>query len=107
MFIVSNEAMQSAMSLRERIADTVKRVECIAELENMIRMKESHIARAEWSSCCSNICCDLRSQIDSELQMLQNTLEVLRRDDSAQAASLLEDYINSLQKNYRPEPEHW
>ena len=38
MFIVSKEAMQSAMSLRERIADTGKRVECIAELENMIRI---------------------------------------------------------------------
>jgi len=106
MFIISNEAMHSAMSLREKIADREKRTECIAELEDMIKIKESHLARAEWSSCCSNIC-NLRSQIDSELQMLQNTLEVLRRKDSKQAVSLLEDYINSLHKNYRPEPEHW
>lgn len=106
MFIISKEAMHSVMSLREKIADPGKRAECIADVENMIKIKESHLARAEWSSCCSNIC-NLRSQIDSELQMLQNTLEVLKKEDSTQAASLLEDYIDSLQKNYRPEPEHW
>jgi len=106
MFIISKEAMHSVMSLREKISNTGKREECLAELENMIRIKESHLARAEWSSCCSNIC-NLRSQIDNELQMLQNTFEVLKREDSTQAASLLEDYIDSLQKNYRPEPEHW
>ncbi len=105
MFIISKEAMHSVMSLREKIADTGKRAECLAELENMIKIKESHLARAEWSSCCSNIC-NLRSQIDSELQMLENTLEVFRKKDSTKASSLLEDYIASLQKNYAPEPEH-
>jgi hypothetical protein len=38
--------------------------------------------------------------------MLQNTLEALRKEDNTKAASLLEDYIASLQKNYRPEPNH-
>jgi hypothetical protein len=106
MFIISKEAMHSVMSLKQKVADPGKRAECLAELENMIRTKESHLARAEWSSCCSNMC-NLRSQIDNELQMLQNILEVLKRQDTTQAASLLEDYIDSLQKNYRPEPEHW
>jgi len=105
MLIISNESMHSVMSLREKIADPEKRAECIADLENMIDIKESHLARAEWSSCCSNIC-NLASQIDSELHMLQNTLEALRREDNTKAASLLEDYIASLQKNYSPEPNH-
>jgi hypothetical protein len=106
MFIISKEAMHSVMSLREKISDTEKKAECLAELENMIKIKESHLARAEWSSCCISMC-DLRSQIDNELQMLQNTLEVLKKEDSTQAAALLEDYIDSLQKTYMPEPEHW
>lgn len=106
MFIITKEAIHSVMSLREKMSDPKRRTECLADLENMIKIKESHLARAEWSSCCSNMC-NLRSQIDSELQMLQNTLEVLKRGNSTKAASLLEDYINSLQKNYRPEPEHW
>ena len=107
MFIISKETIDSAMSLREKIYDPEKRPECIAELENMIKIKESHLARADWGSCCGNIC-NLRSQIDNELQMLQNTLEILRKgDDSTKASSLLEDYIAFLQKTYSPEPEHW
>ena len=106
MFIISKEAMDSVVSLREKISDKKKKADCLAELENMIKIKESHLERAEWSSCCSNIC-NLRSQMDNELQMLQNTLEILRKGDSTKASSLLENYIDSLQKSYRPEPEHW
>ena len=106
MFMISKETMHSVMSLREKIADPGKRAECIADVENMIKMKESHLARAEWGTCCGNIC-NLVPQIESELQMLHNILEVLRNEDSTKAASLLEDYIAFLQKNYSPEPDHW
>jgi len=106
MFMISKETMDSVMSLREKIADPEKRAECIADVENMLKMKESHLARAEWGSCCGNIC-NLAPQIDSELQILQNTLEVLRKEDSTKASSLLEDYIAFLQESYIPEPEHW
>lgn len=106
MLMISKETMHSVMSLREKIADPEKRTECIADVENMIKIKESHLARAEWGSCCGNIC-NLASQIDSELQMLQNILDVLRKGNSTKASSLLEDYIAVLQKNYSPEPEHW
>jgi len=105
MFMISKETMHSVMALKEKLADPDKRAECIADVENMIKIKESHLARAEWSSCCGNIC-NLAPQIDSEIQMLQNILEVLRNGDSPKAASLLEDYIASLQKNYSPEPDH-
>jgi hypothetical protein len=105
MFMISKETMNSVMSLREKIADPGKRAECIADVENMIKIKESHLARAEWGTCCGNIC-NLVPQIDSELQMLHNILEVLRKGDSTKTASLLEDYIAFLQKNYSPEPDH-
>jgi hypothetical protein len=106
MLMISKEAMHSVMSLKEKIADPKKRAECIADVENMIKIKESHLARAEWGSCCGNIC-NLASQIDSELQMLQNTLEILKKGNSTKASSLLEDYIAFLQESYSPEPEHW
>jgi hypothetical protein len=106
MFTISKETMNSVMSLREKIADPKKKAECIAELENMIKMKESHLARADWGSCCGNIC-NLVPQIDTELQMLQNTLEAVKEGDGTKAASLLDDYIAFLRKNYTPEPEHW
>jgi hypothetical protein len=105
MLMISKEAMESVISLRGKIADPEKKSECIADLENMITIKQSHLARADWGSCCGNVC-NLAPQMDSELQMLQNILGVLR-EDSTRAASLLDDYIAFLQENYRPEPDHW
>jgi hypothetical protein len=105
MLMISKEAMESVMSLRGKIADPEKKAECIADVENMITIKQSHLARADWGSCCGNIC-NLAPQMDSELQMLQKILEVLR-EDSTRAASLLEDYIAFLKESYRPEPDHW
>src|SRR4030042_6753264 len=99
MFMISKETMNSVMSLREKMGDQKKKAECIAEVENMVKMKESHLARAEWGSCCGNIR-NLAPQIDSELQVLQNTLEALKKKDGQKASSLLEDYIALLKKNY-------
>ena len=73
MLVISKETLSSVMSLREKIADPEKRSECITDIENMIKIKESHIARAELASCCGNLC-NLVPQIESELQMLQNIL---------------------------------
>ncbi|MHC1578708.1 MAG: hypothetical protein ACXQTH_03100 [Dehalococcoidia bacterium] len=104
--MISKETMNSVTSLRDKIADPEKRSECIADVENMISIKESHLARADWASCCGNIC-NLVPQVEGELQMLQNTLEILRKGDGTKASSLLEDYIACLRENYIPEPEHW
>ncbi len=105
MFIISKETMNSVMSLRDKIADPGKSPECIADVEDMIKMKESHMARADWGTCCGDICC-LVPQIESEIQMLQSILEALKNEDSTKAASLLEDYTSFLQKYYSPEPQH-
>ena len=105
MFMISKETMNSVMALREKIADPAKKAECIADLEDMIKTKESHLARADWGTCCGNIG-NLVPQIESEIQMLRNILEVLRNGDDTKAAPLLEDYISFLQKNYSPEPDH-
>jgi uncharacterized protein CbrC (UPF0167 family) len=105
MFMISKETMNSVMALREKMVDPVKKAECIADLEDMIKTKESHIARADWGTCCGDIC-SLVPQLESEIQMLQNILEALRNGDRTKAASLLEDYISFLQKNYTPEPDH-
>jgi hypothetical protein len=106
MLMISREAIQGVMSLREKITHPEKRAECIGDVENMIRLKESHLARAEWGSCCGNIC-NLVPQIEAELQMLQSILGILGKGDSMKAGSLLEEYLAFLQKHYRPEPDNW
>jgi len=105
MFIISKEAMEGVMSLKDKMADPQKKAECIADVENMIETKESLLARAEWGSCCGNIC-NLVPRIDNEIQMLRSILGLLR-EGSTQAASLLDDYIALVQEGYRPEPDHW
>jgi len=105
MFMISKESMNSVMSLRKKMADTGKKADCIADLEDMIQTKESHLARADWGTCCGDIC-NLVPQIESEIQILRNILEVLKNGDSTKAVSLAEDYISFLQKNYSPEPDH-
>ena len=104
--MISKETMNGVMSLREKMTNPRNRAQCISEVENMIKIKESHLARADWGACCGNIG-NLTPQIESELQMLQHTLEALQEGDNTKAVSLLEDYIAFLHENYTPEPEHW
>jgi hypothetical protein len=106
MLMISKESMDSVMSVREKIADPKRKAECIADVEDMIKTKESHLARAEWGSCCGSIC-SLAPQLEGELQLLHSISDVLKKGDVTKASYLLEDYIALLQKNYRPEPEHW
>ena len=103
MLMISKEAMESVMSLKEKMANAGKKVECIADLENMIEIKHAHLYRADCGSCCGSIF-GLTYQIDSEITMLQRILEALKEGDSKKAASLLKDYITFLKENYRPEP---
>jgi hypothetical protein len=98
--------MNSVMALREKMADPKSKARSVAEVEKMIKMKEAHLARADWGTCCGNIG-NLSPQLETEVQMLQNILKVLKAGESANAASLLDDYIAYLHKNYTPEPEHW
>ena len=107
MLMISREAMESVMALKEKLSDPGKKIECIADLEKMIEIKDSHLYRADCGSCCGSIC-GLTYQIDSEMGMLQNILENLKSNNSKEAASLLADYITFLQENYRPEhPNSW
>lgn len=105
MFMISKEAMQGVISLKDKMADPRRRDECIADVENMIETKESLLARADWGSCCGNIC-NLVPQIDNEIQMLRSILSLLK-GGSTKTASVLEEYIALLQDAYTPEPDHW
>lgn len=106
MFTLSKETLNNVMALRETMAEPRNRAECVAEVEKMIKMKEAHLARADWGACCGNIR-NLSPQIETELQMLQNILQILEADESVKAVSLIDEYIAYLHKNYTPEPERW
>jgi len=103
MLMISKEAMESVVAIKEKLANPEKKAGCIADIENMIEIKQSHLWRAEWgSSCCGNICA-LAPQIETEIEILQEILDALKKDDNSKATSLLQDYIPFLEKNYEAE----
>ena len=102
MLMISKEAVESIIGTKQKLANPGKKAECIADIENLIEMKQSHRERAERGSCCGSIC-NLVSQIDSEIELLQDALGAMKEDDDGKAVSLIQDYITFLEKNYEPE----
>lgn len=102
MWMVSKEAMEEAMKVKRKLAAPEKREECLADIEHMIEMKQSHLWRAELGSCAGGLCC-ITGQIELESGILQDAVEALKNGDGGKAASLLGDYIAFLEKYYEPE----
>jgi len=102
MLMISREVIESVISTKEKLANPDKKVECIADIENMIEMKQSHLWRAEWGSCCGNIC-GLVPQLETEIETLQGALDALKEGDNSKASFLLQGYVTFLEKNYEVE----
>jgi hypothetical protein len=102
MLIISKE---SVIAIKGKIAG--KRQECIADIERMVEIKQSHLWRADGGFCCGGVC-ELVSQLESEIEILQDALDAIKRGDDNKAASLLEGYAVFLGKNYKDEhPNYW
>ena len=106
MLMISREVIESVIATKEKLANPEKKAECIADIENMIEMKQSHLWRADWGSCCGGIG-SLVPQLETEIGILQETLDALKQDDSSKASSLIEDYLAFLEKNYEPERSNY
>mgnify|MGYP001124777977 CR=1 FL=1 len=107
MLMISKEAIESVIATKEKLANSEKKAECIADTENVIRTKQSHLLRAEWGSCCGDIC-GLVPQLETEIGILQEALDAMKGNDSRKAAGLLQDYLAFLEKNYEAEhPNRW
>ena len=102
MLMISKETIESIIATKEKLANPEKKEECIADIENMIEIKQAHLWRADAGSCCVNVC-SLVPQLDSEIGILQDALDALRDGDDSKAISLLQDYVTFLQKNYEIE----
>lgn len=103
MLMISREAIESIIAIKEKLADPGKKSECIADIEKTIEMKQSHLWRADAGSCCANLC-GISSQFEAEIEILQGALDALKEDDTSKTVALLEDYLAFLGKSYEPEP---
>jgi len=103
MLMISREAIESVIAIKQKLADPKKKAECIADIEKTIEMKQSHLWRADAGSCCANLG-GVSCQFEAEINILQGVLDALKEDDSNKAAARLEDYLAFLEKSYEPEP---
>ena len=102
MFMISEEALQYAAAIKEKLSQPGKRAECLAEIKKLREIKESHLWRADLGSCAGGLC-KMTGLIEIENGILEDAARALENGDDGRAASALEDYIAFLKKHYQPE----
>jgi hypothetical protein len=93
---------ENIAAIKEKLANPGKKAECIADIENMIEIKQSHIWRADFGCCCGSIC-NISSQIGAEIEILQDALDAIKGGDDSKAAILLESYLAFMEEHYENE----
>lgn len=103
MLMVDKERVRGTIAaIKEKLANAQRKAECIADIENMIDIKQAHIWRADVGSCCGNVC-NISSLIGMEIGILQDAIEAIQREDTGKAAALLENYVAFIEENYQNE----
>jgi hypothetical protein len=95
MLIISKGQVEK---LIEKLADPARFDESHDELEKMLEIKSALLWRAAdgIQPCCGTFC-EIRTCLDSEVQVLQEALDALNKRDIEKASSLLRDYTKYLE----------
>ncbi|GEM_PF-2778462 len=91
MTVLNRERIAALYADIERAADLRP---AIAQIKETIEIKSAHLWRAEAGSCCFGP--EVARCIDAELQILENTLQCLEREDRAGGIELLREYERLL-----------
>lgn len=104
MLVISRENIESIIAIKQKLSNPEKKAECIAEIEKMMDIKQSHLWRADsLSPCCGGNICNLVPQFEAESRMLRDVLDAMKGGDNGKAITLLEDYLAFLERSYRSE----
>jgi hypothetical protein len=89
---------QQVEELIDRLADPARLDESKAELEKMLEIKSALLSRAAdgIQPCCGTFC-EIRTCLDSEVNILQEALDALNKKDVDRVSSLLRDYIKYME----------
>ena len=103
MFMIDKEGVRKDIrAIEEKLTSLSKKMECIADIEKIIDMKESHVWRADAGSCRGNVC-DISSQIEIEIGILQDAVGSIKEGNNKRAVASLEDYVAFIEKYYNDE----
>ncbi len=107
LMIDKKEVRETIAAIKEKLASPSKKADCIADIEKMIGIKQSHVWRADLGSCYGNVC-NISSQIEIEIGILNEALDTVREGDNSKAASLLESFLAFVEEHYDNEhPNYW
>jgi hypothetical protein len=89
---------QQVENLIDKLADPAKYDESRAELEKMLEIKSALLSRAAdgIQPCCGTFC-EIRTCLDSEVQVLGEALDALNKKDIDKTSALLRDYIKYME----------
>ncbi len=95
MLIISKQQVEK---LIDKLNEPARFDESRDELEKMLEIKSALLWRAAdgIQPCCGTFC-EIRTCLDSEVQVLQEALDALDKNDIPKASSLLRDYIKYLE----------
>ena len=95
MLIISKEQVAD---LIDKLADPAQFAQSRDELEKMLEIKSALLWRAAdgFQPCCGTFC-EIRTCLDSEVQVLQEALDALDKHDIPKVSSLLRDYTKYME----------
>jgi len=105
MFSIDKEGTRRTINaIKEKVANPEKRIECAAEIEKLIDIKQSHIWRVDGvAACCGNDICGLAYLFEAEIGILQGALSAVKDGDNNKACTVLEDYLAFIEEHYEDE----
>jgi len=92
--VISKEQVEN---LIHKLSDPTKLDECRDEVKKMLEIKSASLWRAEGPRSCCGSLEGIRVCLDSEVQILEEVLDALDKDNIPRASSLLRDYTHYLE----------
>ena len=100
MLMIDKAEVEGAIAaIKNKLDDARKKEECLAELRNMIDIKQSQMWRSEMGSCAGGLC-NISSLIDMEIALVQGTIKCIESGDVGRAAALLDEYVGFVNQHY-------
>jgi hypothetical protein len=92
----------SVSATKQKVADPKKIKQAIKDVKKMLEIKEVLLWRSEGMAPCCGSLNNVSAQLTREVNILENTLSALQNGNTAQAADLLQEYINVLETRCEP-----
>jgi len=102
MLLINKETVDA---IRQKLSAPGKKQEVVDDVERMLDIKQTLFWRADAGSCCGSLC-NLASQLDREVYLLEDILTALENNDNPRADFLLGEYAHSLGERDETEPKH-